>query len=372
MPFNNTPPQFACPAVSVVIPMFNAEKYVGACLDSLLVQTFQNFEVIVVDDCSTDNAVAVVQSYAEKFGGRFKLARMKKNTGSAGFPRNKGIELSRGEYIYFMDADDFITPTALEELYTLAKNFDADVVHCENYYQASDEILNDAKRRKNLKPWNSLTGEKILVTKPLVWENNFEERIKIFFNPRKLDWAIWNHLIRRDFITDNEIKFCDIVIAEDMLFTFCELCCAKRYVLIPNVVYYYRLTENSLTRGKKDLSKLLSRQVKALKTGIKYIDDFLSEREFFSHRPDLKYILFDTFANEMFGYVTSIYAQVPAPALDELLQKEFSDGTGKALTTFLFSTVNSYRLQLIRAQQFAAQAHQRIAQLENEIRRLKG
>lgn len=206
------------------------------------------------------------------------------------------------------------------------------------------------------------------MTEPLVWENNFEERIK-FFGQRKLIWNVWNQLIRRDFITDNEIKFCDIV-AEDMVFTICGLCSAKKYVLLPNVIYYYRQTEGSVMRGKKDFSKLLRRQVKALKTGIKYIDDFLSEREFFSRRPDLKYILFDMFAssNEML----EIYAQVPAPALDAFLQKEFSDGNHKALTTFLFSTVNSYRLQLIRAQQFAAQAHQRIAQLENEIKSLKG
>lgn len=132
MPFNTYP------AVSVVIPMYNAEKYAGECLDSLLSQTFQNFEVIVVDDCSTDSSCAIVESYAEKFGGRLKLARMKKNSGSAGFPRNKGIEVSRGEYIFNMDADDLVTPTALEELYAQAKNFDADVVHCEKYYQASD------------------------------------------------------------------------------------------------------------------------------------------------------------------------------------------------------------------------------------------
>ena len=364
MPFNTYP------AVSVVIPLFNAEKYVGECLDSLLAQTFQNFEVIVVDDCSTDNSVAVVQSYAEKFGGRLKLAHMKKNTGSAGFPRNKGIELSRGEYLFFMDADDLVTPTALEELYTQAKKFDADVVHCEKFFQVSDEILNDTERKKFLKPWNYLTGENFLVTEPLVWENNFEERIK-FFGQRKLIWNVWNQLIRRDFITDNEIKFCNIV-AEDMIFTICELCSAKKYVLLPNVIYYYRQSEGSVMRGKKDLSKLLRRQVKALREAVRYIEKFLSEREFFSRRPDLKYILFDTFANEILNGVTGFYAQVPAPALDELLQKEFSDGNHKALTTFLFSTVNSYRLQLIRAQQFAAQAQQRIAQLENEIKSLKG
>ena len=91
------------PKISVIIPLYNAEKYIGDCLESLLVQTFQDFEVIVVDDCSTDNSVAIVQSYAEKFGGRLKIARTKKNSGGGGYvPRNLGLNLSRGEYIFFL------------------------------------------------------------------------------------------------------------------------------------------------------------------------------------------------------------------------------------------------------------------------------
>jgi len=262
-----------------------------------------------------------------------------------------------------MDADDLVTPTALEELYTQAKKYDADVVHCEKFYMVPDEFTYHSEFRKHLKPWNYSTGEKVLIAEPLVWENNFEERIK-FFGQRKLIWNVCNQLIRRDFIVNNEIQFWDIF-AEDMLFTICELCCAKRYVLLPNVIYYYRQREGSVTDTKNDLPKFLRRQVKALKTGIICIDEFLSEQEFFSRRPGLKYILFNTFANEMLGRVTGIYAQVPAPALDTFLQKEFSDGNHKALTTFLFSMLNLHRLQLIQSQQ-------RIAQLENEIKSLKG
>ncbi|MBR1807751.1 MAG: glycosyltransferase family 2 protein [Selenomonadaceae bacterium] len=136
------------------MPLYNVEKYVGECLDSILAQTLQDFEVIVVDDCSTDSSVAVVESYMSKFDGRLKLTRMKKNSGGAGLPRNKGIEFSCGEYLAFVDPDDTITPTAFEELYTLAKNFDADVVHCEKWYQLPDEFYNDAEYRKTLTPYS--------------------------------------------------------------------------------------------------------------------------------------------------------------------------------------------------------------------------
>ena len=124
----NKPPAFKYPAISVIIPLYNAERYIGETLDSLLAQTFQDFELIVVDDCSTDSSCAVVENYAERFGGRLKLTRTIKNTGSGTEPRNLGLTLSRGEYVYFMDNDDAVTPTALDELYALAKKFDADAL----------------------------------------------------------------------------------------------------------------------------------------------------------------------------------------------------------------------------------------------------
>ena len=78
------------PAVSAIIAMYNTEKYIGECLDSLLAQTFTNFEVIVVDDCSTDSSPAIVASYLPKFGGRLKVLRLKKNSGNNGIPNNTG------------------------------------------------------------------------------------------------------------------------------------------------------------------------------------------------------------------------------------------------------------------------------------------
>ena len=79
------------PAVSIIVPMYNVEKYVGEFLESILAQTFQDFEVIVVDDCSTDNSRTVVESYVEKFGGRLKLETTLTNSGHGAFPRDKGV-----------------------------------------------------------------------------------------------------------------------------------------------------------------------------------------------------------------------------------------------------------------------------------------
>ena len=82
------------PEVSIIIPLYNAEKYIAECLESVLAQTFKNFEVIIVDDCSTDNSCTIVESYIPKFSGRLKLYHMEKNSGSGALARNKGLKLS--------------------------------------------------------------------------------------------------------------------------------------------------------------------------------------------------------------------------------------------------------------------------------------
>ena len=125
------------PLVSVIIPVFNAAKFLSQTLESLLCQTLTNFEVVAVDDCSTDNSVEVLQSFAKRFGGggvRLRVVKLATNSGTPDTPRNVGIKTARGKYVTFLDDDDFFTPTALEELSTLAEKFQADVVHTDEFY----------------------------------------------------------------------------------------------------------------------------------------------------------------------------------------------------------------------------------------------
>ena len=370
---NSSEVKFNCPAISVVIPLYNAEKYIGECLDSLLAQTFQNFEVIVVDDCSTDSSPAIVESYAEKFGGRLTLLRMIKNSGSGTEPRNLGLAYSRGEYLFFMDNDDAITPTALEELYTHAKNFDADVVHCEKIYMVPEDIWTEVIAGKTIEATNIKLTPDVFAKVPTLLSDNLEERTKIFAT-KFLRWEIWTQLIRRRFVLENNFKFVGFI-ADDMIFTLCEFCCAKKYVVVPNVINYYRTRSDSLYHKNLDVAKKINSWVDMLKDGVRYIDGFLSSREFFSERPDLKYMLFDSLTQEFLQYLNGIYAQIPAHALDELIRKEFAGGDNLALTSYIFNKLNVQRLQLMQTQykfnQFAQAAQRRIAELEAENRRLK-
>ena len=196
------------PKVSVIIPLYNAEKYIAECLESVLAQTLKNFEVVVVDDCSTDGGVKIVRRYEKIFGGRLKLAHMKKNSG-AGASRNKGLKLSRGEYIFFVDADDLIIPTALEELYTSAKNFSADVVSCEKIFETDEEV-------STVKIIN-MNDE--LVSEPEFETENLSERVRSILN---LKFAVETVLkfCRRDFLIENEIFFPHIKPSEDGIWTY--------------------------------------------------------------------------------------------------------------------------------------------------------
>lgn len=296
-----------------------------------------------------------------------------------------GLTLSRGEYIFFLDDDDTITPTALEELYSVAKEYDADVIGCEKYFDVPEKFWYDAEFRKQLKPFSYESGE--FVKEPTLISEDFAERVKDCAQ-KKFLWNLWSKLIRRDFLVENEITMMSSV-CQDMLCTCFIIYSAKKFVRVPNVVNYYRNREDSITWRNRAGLNTLNKYTRALKVGFAHLDKFLSGREFFRQHPDVKYLALDTYVREMLNYLQGIYAQIPAPTFDELLRKEFSEGDNSALMSFIFSAMNIQRLQLGNAQhqlnqivtqanqqaqqfnQFAAQAKQRIAELENEIKRLK-
>jgi Glycosyltransferases involved in cell wall biogenesis len=137
--------------ISIVIPCFNAADKIGRCLSSLRKIEFQGnkFEAIFIDDCSTDGTYELIKKESEK-ELNWRVFCLEKNSGSPSRPRNRGIKEAKGKYIYFLDCDDEIIPTALKELYKLAENTGADLVR-------SELIAEDGKQRKvmnRLSHWN--------------------------------------------------------------------------------------------------------------------------------------------------------------------------------------------------------------------------
>ena len=115
--------------VSVVIPLYNAKKFIRACVDSVLNQTLKNVEVVIVDDCSTDDSLAYCR---ELYGNndRVRIFQQPKN-GGPGAARNRGVQEAEGEYIAFLDSDDEMMPFNLERIFTVAKQYDAAVRYIE-------------------------------------------------------------------------------------------------------------------------------------------------------------------------------------------------------------------------------------------------
>ena len=274
--------------VSVIIPLHNAEKFIGECLDSLLNQTFQDFEVIVADDCSADNSVAIVESYIPKFNGRLILAKTEKDSGSEALPRNKGLSISRGEYIFNMNAADKLTNTAFEELHTLAKNYDADVVYCEKFYKANPDGTTVSA---------DITQEETLTDKPTFETEDLKERVQNIIND-KYRTASWNKLVRRNLITVNEIFFPAQENDDEGIWTYGLIFCAKKFLRVPNAVYIRRLPADSTPTTEMTPQEIINSRLTPALLGLKTLDKLMSKREFFKTNPDCRFTLLKKFINE--------------------------------------------------------------------------
>ena len=335
------------PAISVIIPMYNVEKYVGECLDSILAQTFTDYEVIIVDDCSKDNSAKIVESYIPKFNGKLQLVRSKINSGGAAIPRNTGLKIARGEYVFFMDSDDTITEDAFEGLYSTAENFHADFLHCEKSYRSPDET---ALTDKNFLKIRSMELVEF-VTKPTLVSRKLEDRINDFTSYKFWN-APWIHFFRRDFLVKNNITFPNVRIGDDILFNFYAICLAEDIVRIPNVYYVWRDNRESNTRAVLSVEKYIYRYGNSIMQAIGLIDEFTKKLEFFKSNPSFKYSMFDFFTREHMNRILPAYAQFPPYQLDEFIRRELEQVKDKtALTAFLFGRMNVFNVNLINQQQ---------------------
>ena len=328
------------PAISVIIPMYNTEKYIGECLDSLLVQTFKNFEVIVVDDCSTDSSSAIVESYIPKFGGRLTLLHTKKNSGNAAFPRNKGLVLSHGEYIYYIDSDDWITPTTLDELYTLAKNYDADVLYAERHFET------DAQG-KDIRFTAEQMGK--LVDQPTSDSENLEDRVNNLLQ-RDIFGPPWNELVRRKMLVENEIVFPEVRPGDDHIWILHLFFTAKKFLRIPSIGYFWRQTEISITREvQRTPQKSTTLWLGATIMGLKHLDKILSNIDFFKKFPQYHYTVLNYFIERNFNLSFRASLSLPQFAIYEAIKQEFGNKLGEqdVLVSALCTLVNTLQKNLV-------------------------
>lgn len=303
------------PAISVIIPIYNAEKYFAACLESILVQTLQDFEVIVVDDCSTDNSVKIAESYLEKFSRRLRLSRMKKNSGSGALPRNKGLALSRGKYVFFVDADDLITPTALEELYTSAEHFSADVAFLEKHFEASADL-------SEIYTVGKTSGKPTLETENLVERVHALIGEKFFLTP-------WSKIVRRDFLVENEILFPHVTIADDDIWTYELIFSAQRILRLPNPVYTWRQSENSTMRKERTAQETINFWLNPIIFGLKTLNNFMSKIEFFQRNVQYRCAVLEFFVHSKIAQVFYSSLNLSLPEIYTAVNNKFCESLGE-------------------------------------------
>lgn len=268
--------------VSVIVPAYNAEKYVLHAVDSALSQTLGGIEIIVVDDCSTDGTLALLKGrYAEN--GRVKIVSQPENAGVSA-ARNRGLREARGEYVVFLDSDDAMLPDMLENMYRAAKQCDSDVLHTTGCLLPAVVPVPD-----------NMTGLSPEQFKPLIPEkcdpgsgishapSDRLSRLSEWY-AHKYHWSVWNKLFRRSFLEDNGITFDRLSMAEDMVFCFKALFLAKEYTVLPGQWYVYRIGIASLSRDKSGVGavvKLTANQIRAAEA----IDRFTSSEPFFKSNP---------------------------------------------------------------------------------------
>ena len=328
--------------ISVVIPLYNAEKYLGVCLDSVLIQTLKDFEVIAVDDCSTDKSREIAESYLEKFGGRLKIITLDKNSGSGAVPRNEGLRFSRGEYIFFMDNDDLLINTALEELFNLAEAFNADVVYMERGFLCGEEILPKSFTQAAWDKKNSA------LDKPKLESDNLTERLEKFLQTG-YGWAPWTKFLRRDFLIAQKINFPHVKISEDVLWTFKLVCLAKNFLRISKPFYIHRSLKGSWSHVKREPQERIKFWLDPLIKGLNYLDDFMDEQKFFKQNSHYRFDVTNFFVKMQVAGMLGALKNLNRCELYKIIHEAFSDDKHAALIANLFVVMNFYRDKFLEA-----------------------
>lgn len=249
------------PLISVIVPVYNVEKYLNRCVDSILNQTLTDFELILVDDESTDRCGLICDEYVEK-DSRVKVIH--KKNGGVSSARNAGIEIAKGEYISFCDSDDYVKSDWLEVMYNYACEEALDCVSIDF------DIVSDSGTIKKPKRMYGVFN----------FENNDEKFsfIKKYILAGRVGWSVYTRLFKTKIIIENNILFCETCdnFAEDMAFSIEYLMCSNSFGSIDYSGYYYYQRENSMMHNSVGKIKLNS-----LNEVSKHFYDFLDRNEFF-------------------------------------------------------------------------------------------
>lgn len=213
-------------AISIVIPVYNIEKYIKICLDSLISQTFQDYEIICVNDGSKDNSLLILEEYSRKYS-RIKVISQE-NSGS-GAARNRGLREAEGKYIQFLDGDDYFEPQMLEKLYNLAEKHSAEIAVC-----SSRKVDDDGNITESRNPNSPINLDKTPFNKPFSYRDFPEDIFSL------IGTMPWNKLYLREMIINNHLEFPRLTGPDDLCFVYMSYACADKIVAIDDELINYR------------------------------------------------------------------------------------------------------------------------------------
>lgn len=237
-------------AVSVIIPIYNVEHFLPRCLDSVKNQTLKNIEIICINDGSPDNCAEILQKYV-KDDSRFNIITQQNQGLSAS--RNKGIALATGEYVFFLDADDYIHPQTLEIFYKTAKKSKSEVVISTKVCRLAKDPLPKAKYNVDYVKFS-------------ISLNPIDDLYKY----RLVSAVVWNKLYRTEMI--KKFRFIEGIYFEDWPFTTCVFSSIKDFAYINESLYIYNTMSASIVRSKFSIKKIHDYIY-----GIRYIYDYFHQ-----------------------------------------------------------------------------------------------
>lgn len=256
--------------ISIIVPIYNVEQYLDRCMQSLLNQTLDGIEIIMVDDESPDHCPLICEEYKTKYSN---VKVVHKKNGGLGFARNSGLEVAEGEYVAFIDSDDFVDTDMFQNLYEYGVKHSCDAVFC------GYNIYKDAEHIRRMQENNDYVlyqgGEVRQVLLDMVGPK------PDYHSDAKLLMSVWRAIYSRKVIEENQLRFVSerIYIAEDIMWHLDFLPCCHCVGLIPQTHYYYCMNGTSLTRTyradrfKKELFLYHTQENKLLEAGF-------SEEEF--------------------------------------------------------------------------------------------
>lgn len=221
--------------ISIIVPVYNAEKYLNECIESVLKQTYNNFELLLIDDGSNDSSSKICDDYANQ-DERVKVVH-KQNAGVSA-ARNTGLDIAKGEYITFIDSDDFVHEDYLKKLHSRLFGDNADLVFCKFAYFEGTQIKASKEKLPKLLLINN--------------DYNFMRFVRRFFSfgKKNLFGGVWRVLYKREIVEgltfNSEIK-----VSEDLVFLIKALLKSKRVGFENTVLYFYRQLASSVSKSYK-------------------------------------------------------------------------------------------------------------------------